>query len=111
MKGEPETVSPERLRRRWHQLPHWVHVSIVLVIVFTAYLGFALYWHSLIAAVVPGLFLAIALVGVVLGLREAHARSRVMNSESRVCPGCNYDLRTLPDAGRCPECARPFSKD
>ena len=29
---------------------------------------------------------------------------------ARVCPGCEYSLRGLPEVGACPECGRPYTE-
>ena len=34
--------------------------------------------------------------------------ARVKANGFKVCVGCRYDLRSLPEEGRCPECGRSY---
>lgn len=42
---------------------------------------------------------------------EARLNRRVKAADGHICPGCGYDLHTLPgESGICPECGRGFEK-
>lgn len=41
--------------------------------------------------------------------RELRLAARVERAGERLCLGCEYDLRELEEAGRCPECGAEFN--
>ena len=60
-------------------------------------------------------FVAIMLVFFVFAWYSSHHARRIIRrareADSLLCPGCTYDLRTLRDAGTCPECGRAYKHE
>lgn len=46
--------------------------------------------------------------GLIIGIRHVRNWRRFARLGGRMCLRCGFDLRGLPDAGRCPECGEPF---
>ncbi len=63
----------------------------------------------LVAAAVAFVLQATCFYGMWRVLRDL--RRRLREAEGRLCPGCEFDLRWLGDAGSCSECGRPFEID
>ncbi|MFI4882423.1 MAG: hypothetical protein ACIAQU_07550, partial [Phycisphaerales bacterium JB064] len=53
---------------------------------------------------------AVACVLVAYRLAKRALR-RAPAADYLLCPDCTYDLRTLDDAGTCPECGRAYEHD
>jgi uncharacterized paraquat-inducible protein A len=67
---------------------------------------------GVVATALPAslLFFAIAAICTALLRRRLYASlARLRADRFRHCPGCQYDLRPLPDCGRCPECGWRYS--
>ena len=53
-----------------------------------------------------GMFVVAAIVAVAW---EAWLRKRRARNAIGICHRCGYDLAGLPESGKCPECAQPYS--
>ena len=60
------------------------------------------FYLYLVALVVAWLFWEIA---------ARRAFRRAADAKHLLCPDCCYDLRTLDEAGTCPECGRAYEHD
>ena len=93
----------------------WIPMAVVYL-VWTPLLGAMLYvrlvhnlptvWYVpilialILGAIVPG--------AVVTPIWFARLQRRINRAEGMLCPNCLYDLRSIPDPERCPECGWSF---
>lgn len=75
----------------------------VVVLMGKAYLGWTnASWFTLMMIIITfSPVFVFQIMVVVLAMRFHKA-------QGLLCPHCSYDLRNLPEPGRCPECGRHF---
>jgi len=94
--------------RRWK----WRGLLVVLVAGLAAFAVLAIDAAALPFSTIAGwnIPLMLAMFAGVLLCKRAARRvvGRAAAADHLLCPECTYDLRTLDEAGACPECGRAY---
>ncbi|OAB62796.1 hypothetical protein AY599_06400 [Leptolyngbya valderiana BDU 20041] len=103
--GLPEAV---RRAQRWT----WFAIALAVVgFVVTLIVG-RVDLAGLLALVLLGVFMLAMHAIPRFGRRGVnHALRRAAAHDHLVCPQCTYDLRSLDEAGTCPECGRACERE
>jgi hypothetical protein len=104
--GGPLLTTTET-RFRWGVL-----LGFPFALVFAVFASVSGQASGLVATALPASLccFAVAAVCTILLRRRLYASLERLRAERfKHCPGCRYDLRALPDVGKCPECGWKYS--
>ena len=102
-----DNAMPAAVRRpmRWQMAGLLMAAASFLVLLTLAQLGIV---SGLVAASFPLVCIFVVLWGHYFDRAVRQRVARAAAHDHLLCPECLYDLRTLDDAGTCPECGRAY---